>query len=112
MINAKEMCQIAMTSNVNPYLQEIESKLKESAQNNCFFVDLFELNNDELNSEPEMIIVNRYDVNTFRTLKHLGYVFAIADKEGRKRLFIGFGYTNRAELYSDIVRDIKKYVKE
>lgn len=103
MLSAREMCELA-TSDVsgNKFLTEIEAQCKEEAKNyNKFFTELFEVK--DKHTDLQMLIIKHYNVDTYRALVRLGYLFGIVtDEDDIKHIYIGWGYTSTADLEADL----------
>lgn len=103
MLSAREMCELA-TSDVsgNKFLTEIEAQCKEEAKNhNKFFTELFEV--QDKHTDLQMLIIKHYNVDTYRALIRLGYLFGVVtDEDDTKHIYIGWGYTSTADLEADL----------
>lgn len=103
MLSAREMCELA-TSDVsgNKFLTEIEAQCKEEAKNhNKFFTKLFEV--QDKHTDLQMLIIKHYNVDTYRALIRLGYLFVVVtDGDDIKHIYIGWGYTSTADLEADL----------
>lgn len=103
MLSAREMCELA-TSDVsgNKFLTEIEVQCKEEAKNhNKFFTELFEV--QDKHTDLQMLVIKHYNVDTYRALIRLGYLFGVVtDEDDTKHIYIGWGYTSTADLEADL----------
>lgn len=103
MLSAREMCELA-TSDVsgNKFLTEIEAQCKEEAKNhNKFFTELFEV--QDKHTDLQMLVIKHYNVDTYRALIRLGYLFGVVtDEDDTKHIYIGWGYTITADLEADL----------
>lgn len=103
MLSAREMCELA-TSDVsgNKFLTEIEAQCKEEAKNhNKFFTELFEVH--DKHTDLQMLVIKHYNVDTYRALIRLGYLFGVVtDEDDTKHIYIGWGYTSTADLEADL----------
>lgn len=103
MLSAREMCELA-TSDVsgNKFLTEIEAQCKEEAKNhNKFFTELFEV--QDKHTDLQMLVIKHYNVDTYRALIRLGYLFGVVtDEDDIKHIYIGWGYTSTADLEADL----------
>lgn len=103
MLSAREMCELA-TSDVsgNKFLTEIEAQCKKEAKNhNKFFTELFEI--QDKHTDLQMLIIKHYNVDTYRALIRLGYLFGVVTAgDDIKHIYIGWGYTSTADLEADL----------
>ena len=103
MLSAREMCELA-TSDVsgNKFLTEIEAQCKEEAKNhNKFFTELFEV--QDKHTDLQMLVIKHYNVDTYRALVRLGYLFGVVtDEDDTKHIYISWGYTSTADLEADL----------
>lgn len=103
MLSAREMCELA-TSDVsgNKFLTEIEAQCKEEAKNhNKFFTELFQV--QDKHTDLQMLIIKHYNVDTYRALIRLGYLFGVVtDEDDAKHIYIGWGYTSTNDLEADL----------
>lgn len=103
MLSAREMCELA-TEDVssNKFLTEIEAQCKEEAKNhNKFFTELFQV--QDKHTDLQMLIIKHYNVDTYRALVRLGYMFGVViEGDDIKHVYIGWGYTSVADLEADL----------
>lgn len=105
MINAKEMCNLSVANTENnPILTEIENKCKEAAKHNKFFTELFSV--EDKYTDLNMLIIKHYNIDVFRALQRMGYIFACDAEHETKHIIIGWGYSSSQELVSDLKRNI------
>lgn len=50
-----------------------------------------------------MLIIKHYNVDTYRALVRLGYLFGVVtDEDDAKHIYIGWGYTSSNDLEADL----------
>lgn len=103
MLSARDMCALA-TEDIsnNKFLTEIEAQCKEEAKkHNKFFTELFQV--QDKHTDLQMLIIKHYNVDTYRALTRLGYLFGVVtDEDDMKHIYIGWGYTNVSDLEADL----------